>query len=175
MIELIDPNIKYKESFVKALSEGLGETKASEKSIKLADSDFEEYFKRMNDLTIPAILPDGTKFQRVPQIRLWLVDDTNFLGHISIRPNLNEHLMKRGGHIGYGVAKSERRKGYGTLMLKMTLMTIIKKMELGRVLITCSDKNIGSIKIIETNGGILENKIHIDGLEELQHRYWIEI
>lgn len=50
-------------------------------------------------------------------------------------------------------------KGYGTLLLKLGLE---KAKELGlkdKVLIICDDDNIGSYKIIEKNGGILENKV----------------
>ena len=46
-----------------------------------------------------------------------------------------------------------------------------------KVLITCDDDNIGSYKIIEKNGGILENKIENTDDDEvfLTRRYWVKL
>ena len=45
-----------------------------------------------------------------------------------------------------------------------------------KILITCDDDNIGSYKIIEANGGILENKVENEDQGEnfLTRRYWIK-
>ena len=42
---------------------------------------------------------------------------------------------------------------------------------------TCDDDNIGSSKVIENNGGILENKVENEDGDEtfLTRRYWINI
>ena len=39
------------------------------------------------------------------------------VGAVNIRYQLNEQLTRIGGHVGYGVAKSQRGKGYATVML----------------------------------------------------------
>ena len=46
-----------------------------------------------------------------------------------------------------------------------------------KVLVTCDDNNIGSAKVIENNGGVLENKVtNIDEYGEVvTRRYWIKI
>ena len=46
-----------------------------------------------------------------------------------------------------------------------------------RVLITCDDNNIGSCKVIEANGGVLENKVENTDCGErfLTRRYWIDL
>ena len=64
------------------------------------------------------------------------------------------HLEKEGGHIGYDIRPSERRKGYGTVLLALTLK---KAQELGlhEVLVTCDSDNVDSVRIIEKNGGEL--------------------
>ena len=103
------------------------------------------------------------------------VDDGKFIGRISIRTSLTERLMNFGGHIGYGVTPKEWQKGYGSEMLRLGL---IKAKELGideRILLTCDDDNIGSYKIIEKNGGVLENKVENEVGDEkfLTRRYWI--
>lgn len=48
---------------------------------------------------------------------------------------------------------------------------------LNKVLITCNDNNIGSIRVIKKNSGLLQDKIInvINGVERITRRYWIEI
>ena len=65
-----------------------------------------------------------------------------------IRHELNEFLLKIGGHIGYGVVPEKRRKGYATSMLQKSL-SYAKNIPLDKVLITCDEDNFGSIKVIE--------------------------
>jgi predicted acetyltransferase len=43
------------------------------------------------------------------------------------------------------------------------------------VLLTCDEDNIGSKKIIEHNGGILENIAEVEGFSKRKLRYWIEL
>ena len=53
--------------------------------------------------------------QWVPDSTFWLVNnDKKVLGAVNIRHGLTEALMKNGGHIGYGIRPTERRKGYAT-------------------------------------------------------------
>ena len=94
------------------------------------------------------------------------------IGAINIRHYLNENLLKHGGHIGYGVRPSERKKGYATLMLKMAL-PIAKELGIEKALITCDKNNIASANVIKNNGGVLENEIMING--KITQRYWIEL
>lgn len=101
------------------------------------------------------------------------IDSTNkIVGLGSLRPELNNFLKKFGGHIGYSIVPSERKKGYGTEILKLLLLEA-KKNKLDKVLVTCEENNIASKKIIEKNGGILENKVRQD--YEIICRYWINL
>jgi predicted acetyltransferase len=43
------------------------------------------------------------------------------LGSVNIRHCLNEDLLFRGGHIGYGIRPTQRKNGYATLMLGLAL------------------------------------------------------
>lgn len=99
-------------------------------------------------------------------------DSMRVLGAINLRHSLNEYLLNYGGHIGYGVRPSERRKGYASKMLKLGLE---KARDLGmeKVLITCDKINVGSAKTIINNGGGLENEVLEDG--NLVQRYWIDL
>lgn len=108
----------------------------------------------------------------VPAHTYFLVgEDKKILGAINIRHTLNEYLLNYGGHIGYGIRPSERRKGYASKMLSMAL-PIAKGVGIGRALITCDKNNIGSARTITNNRGVLENEVPEEG--KITQRYWIE-
>ncbi len=101
----------------------------------------------------------------------WLVNDNRkIIGAINIRHRLNDFHLNYGGQIGYSVRPSERRKGYTTEMLRMGLGTC-KEMGFEKVLLCCKADNIGSVKTITDNGGILSSETILNG-EKIQ-RYWI--
>ena len=118
----------------------------------------------------------GLKDGWVPQTTYWLIDGEEFIGEISIRHYLTDSLLRYGGHIGYGIRYSKWNSGYGTKMLALALKKA-KHMGLNKVLITCDEDNIGSAKVIENNGGVLENIIEntIEGKKIYTKRYWIEL
>ncbi len=101
-------------------------------------------------------------------------DKKRVVGLLNFRHELNDYLMERGGHIGYSVRGSERRKGYAAKMLEMALAEA-QAMNLQRVLVTCNENNIGSARTIEKNGGILENTIWDEEEKVLVRRYWIDV
>ena len=111
----------------------------------------------------------------VPAHFFFLADTKNsrLLGAIQIRHHINHpNLIETGGHIGYGVCPNERRKGFATKMLALALLEA-RKIGLLRLLVTCKDENIGSWKVIESNGGVFERTTYDEG--HLARRYWIEI
>jgi len=111
----------------------------------------------------------------VPDTYYFLMYGTKnkILGRVSIRHRLNDNLLQRGGHIGYAVAPSERRKGYATEQLRLALEKC-REMGIGPVLITCHKENIASASVIQKNGGILEDEREsVEG--KVLQRYWIEV
>jgi predicted acetyltransferase len=108
----------------------------------------------------------------VPDSTFWLVDDNQrVIGVVNIRHRLTDALFNSGGHIGYGIRPSERRKGFATQLLSLALE---KAVELGikKVLVVCDSSNIGSAKTILNNGGISDR----DFIEEngnIIKRFWI--
>lgn len=174
MLRLTPPDIRYRDSYVAALREGLHLQAHTEEEILLAEKDFDAYLRHRFDLSRPVILPDGKRIPRLPMIDFWLVDEAKFIAISSFRPQLNDALLKRGGNLGYAVRASERRKGYGKIMLQMMLKEL-KSRGLTRVLITCHDQNEGSIRVIESAGGVLQDKVSIEGIDIPERRYWITL
>lgn len=86
---------------------------------------------------------------------------------------MNDALLQRGGHIGYGVRYSEWNRGYGTKMLALALEKA-KELHISSVLITCNDDNIASARVMEKNGFVLKDKTVVseDGSDLLTRRYW---
>lgn len=78
---------------------------------------------------------------------------------IDVRYSLAVPFLKEyGGHIGYAVRPTERRKGYGVRMLRLAL-------DYCRALgIQCYSDNIPSIRTIERCGSVrMEEKKYLDG------------
>ena len=99
--------------------------------------------------------------------------DGRLVGMINIRHSLNDFLRSYGGHIGYGVRPSERRKGYATQMLALGL-AYAKEIGLKRVMVSCNKSNVASAKTIIGAGGVLEREfLHDDG--EVVQIYWIAL
>lgn len=161
------PDMAYKKSFIEATQEFLtGGDGGFTWKPEMLDRHFDEY--------VQVLLEHETDPQAgfVPQTDYWLiVNGDTYAGEIHIRHHLNDSLERFGGHIGYRVRPSMRRKGYGTEMCRLAIIEA-RKMGIGRILITCDDTNYGSQKIIEANGGVLYDKVD-NGRGVLTRRYWI--
>ena len=113
---------------------------------------------------------------RCPAVTYLLIreNDNRLIGMINIRHNLNETMLRFGGHIGYGVRPSERRKGYNKINLYLGLMEA-KKIGLDKVMLDCDVENLGSSKTMEALGGKLE-RTEIDPYDGiLTSVYWINV
>lgn len=130
--------------------------------------DYDEWLQYLSNVSKKETCPEGI----VPAYEMIYVDDdeTKVYGMINMRFELNDMLLKFGGHIGYSVSPDERRKGYAKAMLSGAL-EFYKDEGYDKVLITCNKNNIASQKTIESAGGILENIVE-DG-DIFMKRYWI--
>ena len=131
--------------------------------------DWIEYLNRHEN---PLTVPEGG----VPSTQYMLVreEDRKVVGMIDVRHRLNAFLEKYGGHIGYSVAPSERRKGYAARMLKAVLPKC-RKLGLEKVLITCISGNEGSKRTILKNGGVYESTVYEPDEGVNLERYWIDL
>ena len=134
--------------------------------------DPEEWVKNCRLSKNPDNVPEG----RVPATQYIFVreEDNKIVGMLQIRHFLNDYLEKFGGHIGYSVVPSERRKGYATQMLK-TALSECKTLGIDKVLITCLDNNIGSRKTILANEGVYESTIYEPDEGVNLEKYWIDL
>ncbi len=106
--------------------------------------------------------PDGF----VPCTMLWWVDGEAYLGRLAIRHRLTPRLLELGGHIGYDVRPSARRRGHATAMLRAA-RPIARGLGIDRALVTCDTTNIASRRVIEANGGVFED------VRGGKLRYWV--
>jgi predicted acetyltransferase len=169
-MELIIPNKRYFQSYLEAINE------YKENNVityDFLDASKFNIFEYMDNFRKGINLPKNY----VRATYLWLVDEDEFIGEVSIRHSLTDQLLRFGGNIGYGIRFSKWNQGLGTLMLALALKYGKDVIGLKKVLITCNDDNKASSRVIEKNGGLLRDKImnNIDGIERLTRRYWIEI
>lgn len=122
----------------------------------------------LNKETVPEGLVQATQFVAIRK------EDERLVGMIQVRHTFNDHLAKFGGHIGYSVRPSERKKGYASKMLA-DVLPFCREIGLDKVLVTCLDTNEASRKTILKNGGVYENTVFEPDEKENLERYWITL
>ena len=154
----------YREEFL-AISSRLDGTSALDKY-----NDFDQWLANIRRLKDPATTPAGF----VPATQYLALDEQEHLvGMTNLRHHLNDYLLAYGGHIGYSVRPSERKNGYASQMLRLTLEKA-KERGISKVRICCDHYNIASAKTIQSNGGVLEDEMFDSSDGMLTQRYWIE-
>jgi predicted acetyltransferase len=137
--------------------------------------DYEEgmSFQRYLGLLAERERGENLPANHVPATFLFAFAGPTIVGRVAIRHFLNPSLEHVGGHIGYVVVPEYRRQGYATAILRQSLQIARQKLGLERVLVTCDDDNVGSIKTIEKNGGVLESIVTGPDGDKRKRRYWI--
>jgi predicted acetyltransferase len=166
---LSPPDVTYRLTYLDALREFHAELHNLEQDADSLTQDFEGYIRYLQRQST-----DDRRDGLVPETFYWLIDDGLYIGRLSVRHHLNERLLQFGGHIGYEIRPGKRRMGYGKVILRLGLERA-RQHGITRALITCDDDNIGSAKVIEANGGILENTVLLSHRAVPTRRYWIDI
>ncbi len=174
MPELILPDVRVRESFLQAVREVVTEGNraeaaylGSEQTRYRAEWSSPEGFAEY----VATVRADGAettprRIGIVPHTTWWWVDGEDYVGRISVRHRLTDFLRDVGGHVGYYVRPSRRRRGHATAMLRAVL-PYAADLGLERVLVTCDDTNEGSRRVIEAAGGVLEDQ------QGVKLRFWL--
>ena len=175
MLKLINADEKYLDEYKEAYEltiEKINNGTIKKHNLMFMNPTEEDIIQKMMDNRDQTKLPPTY----VPSYDFFAVDEEKFIGVIHIRVSLTDSLLNYGGHIGYGINPKYWKQGYGKEILRLGLAKAKELVKEENILITCDDDNIGSYKIIESNGGVLENKVeNTDGDEKfITRRYWIK-
>lgn len=173
-IVLVEPIIEYGEDvmlFRTEILEANGpDSFAGCYSLKLCESAqqwVDSCMAMKNPQTCPENFVTSTTYMAVR------VSDNRIVGIIELRHHINHPILGTwGGHIGYSIRPSERRKGYAKEMLRLCLQKC-RERNMDKVMVTCSTENTASEKTILANGGVFEKIVPGDG--EYMKRYWIDL
>lgn len=171
------PHERYHRSFLAAMAEFRAEGRGAQDDISVIGDDLRERWGKWDteagfadyvDALRNEADPDGIWPQGYVQATTWwYVDGEEYLGRIQLRHTLTERLRAHGGHIGYDVRPTARRRGYATTMLRDVLPLALAAGVEPAALVSCDSDNVASRKVIEANGGVLEDEV--GGLR----RYWV--
>lgn len=128
-------------------------------ALKRNNATYEKWLLWIEEDKEESTCPKGS----VPQdLYFFIKSDNGFeyiIGAVTIRKVLNNELGHNGSSFAFGIRPSERQKGYGKILLKLALEEAKTIYKYNKFILTCDQTNIASSKVIEANGGILQNKI----------------
>lgn len=176
MPELVLPTTAVHQSFLAAMEEFRAEGRGGAADQTSIGREMSEYGADWTDPTKFAAFVEQLRAEGreetprprgwVPQTTLWYVDGTEYLGRIGIRHRLTPFLLNEGGHIGYDVRPSARRRGHATRMLQLAL-PVAAGLGIDPALVTCDVDNVASRKVIEAAGRQFEDR------RGAKLRYWV--
>jgi predicted acetyltransferase len=167
MPQLSLPVVEVKDSFLAAMAEFAAEGRGAPGEHSMIASEMREFGATwstdegfdayVSALRAQALEETPRPAHFVPCTTFWWVDGTEYLGRIAVRHRLTPHLLEEGGHIGYDVRASARRRGHATAMLRAVL-PYAASLGIEKALLTCDADNDASRAVIEANGGVLEDE-----------------
>ena len=169
------PNMDHKEKAIDFINEfyqyGSDVNGSGSLDRYLREFTYEEWLKKVLSRVDIANLEKD----KVPDLTYFYVreEDGRIVGMINIRLALNDFLRNEGGHIGYSVRPTERRKHYGTEMLKCGV-EVCRRIGIEDVIVSCDKDNPASAGVIKNCGGVLEAELYSETFKEVIQRYVIK-
>ena len=173
--ELISPTVGLRESWLASRDEWGRDAHQDGAGLRADDDDVDSvagFARWVGRLLREADTSRPAGAGRVHASYWWIAEDGTYLGAIALRHQLNDFLLRAGGHIGYGIRPSARGRGLATWALRSVLVRA-PALVLRKVLVTCDDSNLASARVIEKAGGVLEDVR--DTELGLTRRYWITL
>ncbi len=99
-------------------------------------------------------LPEG----HVPGTEFFLWEDDKIVGLFRIRHELNDFLREGAGHIGYGIKKEYRGKGYATKGLALTIEKAREIIKEDEIYMSVHKDNPASLQVQLKNGAYIHHE-----------------
>ena len=164
-LQLVSPSADLQNAFL-AMAEEFSASGDTRYQAALAD--FSAYLQLLGAIEIGDKLPADSS----PQSTYWLLDRSALVGCSRLRHRLTDDIVEEWGQIGYDVRPSRRRQGYGSVILALTLERA-RQAGHARIVITCAADNLGSVRVIESNGGA-QPEPFVSAVSKTQMlRYWL--
>lgn len=167
-----EPSLERKKDAIEYIEEHLEYNSAINGSGGLNKyvNNYEEWLQKLE--TYRTMSPTEEK---VPALTYFLIreNDNKIIGMVNIRLTLNERLKHSGGHIGYGIRPTERRKGYNKMNLYLAL-EVCQQHGIEQAMLTCDKSNLGSSKTMQALGGKLQREF-VEENGKIEQVYYIDV
>jgi predicted acetyltransferase len=150
MPQLTAPSTAVRDSFLEAARDLRDEGWLATFPVEKVAADFDGYVQRVRA---------EERAWGVPVTTFWYTEGPLYLGTVIVRHRLTPELARDGGHVGYHVAPRRRRQGHATAMLAAAVAYLHHELGITSILVTCDQSNTASSRVIEANGGVLENTL----------------
>ena len=122
--ELISPTVRLRDSWLASREEWGRDARQDGAGLRAGDdvdsaAGFARWAGRLAGQA-DASRPAGEA--RVHASYRWITEDGTYLGAITLRHELDDFLLRAGGHIGYGIRPSARGRGLATWALQSVLV-----------------------------------------------------
>jgi predicted acetyltransferase len=174
-MRLVFPTLEYKEKAIEYINEfyeyGSEINGVGALNWFLKESTYEAWLQKV----IADIDVANVEAPKVPALTYFFVreEDDRILGMANLRLALNDFLRTEGGHIGYSIRPTERRKRYGTRMLQEALK-VYDRLSICEILVSCSSDNPASAGVIKNCGGELVDEFYSETFQENIQKYAIK-